>query len=98
MRIHRGIGGIKAGIGYAPDTDLAAVVPHIVDEPFDGVKGIGTFIHLLWRSLVGDIGPHVHIMSLTEPASAHVLVHKNVPLSHQMSIGTDPFPEIPLPI
>ena len=43
--------GVKAGIGNAPLADFAVVILDVLDQPVDGVVGIGAFVEIL-RPLV----------------------------------------------
>src|SRR5579863_2051925 len=47
MRVHHSGSNIKSRIGNSVGADFAVVVRNIFQQPFDGVVGVGAFIHIL---------------------------------------------------
>src|SRR5258706_31430 len=44
MGVDHAGGGVEAGIGDAPLTDLAVVATHVLDQPVDRVVGVGALV------------------------------------------------------
>ena len=59
--------------------DPAVVVRHVLDQPVDGVVGVGALVDVGRAALLGDdVRPHVDELALRHPAAAHVLVGEDV--------------------
>ncbi len=70
-------GGVEAGIGDAPHADLAVVVGDVVNEPLDGVVGVGAFVGILGAALDGAVRRHVDEIAFGHVAAADVLVDED---------------------
>jgi|SRR5579863_625413 len=77
MGIDQAVRGVVAGIGDAPDADFAVVVWEIVDQPVDGVIGIGAVIEVAGAVKVGFVRADVYKRAFGHVAAADVLVDEN---------------------
>ena len=75
MRVHQAEGGEKSGIRNAPDTGLSVIIRHILNEPIDGVPGIGALVGIFPAVEVHLVGRDVDECSLGQIAAAHILIH-----------------------
>ena len=78
MRVDHAGGGVEAGIGDAPHADLAVVVGDVLDQPLDGVVGVGAFVGVLRAALDGAVRRHVDELAFGHVAAADVLVDEDV--------------------
>ena len=86
MTIDAGHRGVKARIRNAVDADPAVVVRHVLNQPIDGVVGVGGLVDLL-AGLVGNVRPHVFVLAFAHVAPAHVLIDKDVAFAREQFIG-----------
>ncbi len=78
MGVDDGGRGVEAGIGDAPDANLAVVVGHMLEQELDGVVGVGGVVDILRRFLFVDVGTHLDELAFAHPAAAHILVDEDV--------------------
>ena len=73
-------GAVETGVRNPPHPDLAIVVGHIFQQPFDRVVSVAAFIDcfdVVWI-VAGNVGTHVVVLSLGHPTAPNILMHKNV--------------------
>ena len=68
-------GGVEAGIADAPLADAAIGSTDMLEQPLDGVVGVGALVH--GGAADGPLGPHVHELALGHHPSAHILVDED---------------------
>ncbi len=75
-------GGVEARVGVAPDADPAVVVRQVLDQPLDGVPGVGALVGAGGR-IVADRS-HVDELALRHKAAAHVFGDEDVALAREL--------------
>ena len=78
VRVDDRRGGIKAGIGNAPDAELAVVVRHVLEKPLDGVKHVGAFIDIGLRFLHRLVRAHFNERAFGQVTTAHILADEYI--------------------
>src|SRR6202162_2976338 len=68
---------IKSRIRNSINARFAVVIGHILQQPVDGVVGVGTFIHILGVFFMIVVRRHLDKSSVTLKASAYILIYKN---------------------
>lgn len=82
-------GDIEARVGNAPGADAAIVVGQILDEPFNGVVGIGGFIDILGGGLGCAVRCHVDELPFAHVLAANVLIDDDVAVFGQRGRRAD---------
>ena len=75
--VHESVGGEEAGVGDAPHADLAVVVGHVLDEPVDGVEGVGAFVGVLGSIVAGLVGADVDEDAFGHVAAADIFIDED---------------------
>ena len=75
----------ESRIRDSPDSGVAVVVRHILEQPVDGVVEIAAVVNILLRLLVVDVRTHFDELALRHVAAAHVL--KNEDVSRLVEVG-----------
>ena len=78
MRVDDAGGSVEAGIGNSPDSGVAVVVGHVLEQPVDGVVEVGAVVDVLFRLLVVDVGTHLDECSFGHVAAADILIDEDV--------------------
>src|SRR5262250_1904158 len=79
---------IKAWIRDAPDTNAAIVVGYVLNQPVNGVVGVGGFV-ALFTCLVGNVRTHIFEFALALIATAHIAVDEDVAFAGKELIRTE---------
>ena len=76
---------VKARIRNSVNSDAAVVVSHILDQPINGVVGVGCFVDLI-SFLVRNVWPHVFINAFAHIAAAHIAVNEDVACAREQFV------------
>ena len=85
MRIWQGGCRIKPWIGYPVHTHASVVIGNILNEPFNGVVGIGAFVNIIWVGwiITWNVGAHIVKRTITHITATHILVGQDVSIPDQ---------------
>ena len=64
MRINGSHGSVEARVRDAPDANIAVVIANVLDEPVNGVVGIGGLVDVPRTGFMRNIRPHIHEIAL----------------------------------
>src|SRR5439155_17166429 len=76
-------GGRPAGIGNAVDAHAAVIVGGVLQQPLDGVIGVGAFVGGLWIALVSWGALH-HEPAFRFEAAAQVLEDEDITVGNEL--------------
>ena len=83
MRIDHAHGREKAGVRDAVHAHVAVVVAHVLDQPLDGIPGVGALVGVLRAGLGRLVRADVNKGALGGKATTHILAHEDELLAHQ---------------
>src|SRR2546427_746898 len=89
MRIWHSGCHIKSRIRNSVHARFAIVVGNVLQQPVDGVVGVGTFIHILGVFFVILVWRHLDKGSITLKAASHILIDENKSISDEARRRTE---------
>src|SRR5260370_12517671 len=89
MGIDNACGGEKSRIGNAPNSSFAVVAGNVVQQPFDGVVGVGAFVDVFRRFLTIFMRRHFLEGALGHIAAPNVLVDENEAVALDARCGAE---------
>src|SRR5258708_36012070 len=89
MGIDNACGGEKSRIGNAPNSSFAVVAGNVVQQPFDGVVGVGAFVDVFRRFLSVFMRRHFLEGAFRHIAATNILVDEDETVALQRRSGAD---------
>ena len=78
VRINDARGSVKPGIRNSPDSHLAVVIGHVLQQKLNRVIGVGAVVHILARFLDVHVRMHFHKFAFGEISSSYILIDEDV--------------------
>ncbi len=88
VRIDKGGGGVKTGVGNAVYSDPAVIVRNVFQEPFDGVIRVGALVNVGRPFLVLDIRCHPLEIALRHEPASNILVDEDIAFFCECGVRT----------
>src|SRR5579884_2649443 len=78
MRINHAGRGVKARVGYAPDSRLAVVIGNVLQQELERVVHICTVVYVFWRLFIVNVRAHLYELAFRHIASANILIDEDI--------------------
>ena len=87
VRVDHARGGVESGLRNAVHPDLAGVAGNVLDQPVDGVVGVGALVGVLGAALHGLVRADHDVVAFAQIAAANVLIDEDEFLAREQLEG-----------